>query len=90
MCYFLLAPGQARHFLLFLRRDQEVMYNVWHCRIHRPRKAVPILIESMEETGVPWLRLSGVSFPGQDELLVLKKEGKLGRPLKEKIGRAEL
>ena len=49
-----------------------------------PRKAVPILIESMEKLEYRGYDSAGLAIPGQDELLVLKKEGRLDA-LKEKL-----
>lgn len=49
-----------------------------------PRKAVPILIESMEKLEYRGYDSAGLAIPGQDSLLVLKKEGGLCA-LKEKL-----
>ncbi len=49
-----------------------------------PRKAVPILIESMEKLEYRGYDSAGLAIPGQDSLLVLKKEGRLSA-LKEKL-----
>jgi glucosamine--fructose-6-phosphate aminotransferase (isomerizing) len=49
-----------------------------------PRKAVPILIESMEKLEYRGYDSAGLAIPGRDSLLVLKKEGGLSA-LKEKL-----